>query len=270
MCDSRQAAFRTRALYCAVRGEDALFGRSSWWSEMGEVRPAAQRAGRSYRSPVTVPESSEPRRASEPRSLGRFVAIDGPNGAGKTVIARAVSAHMRLSGLLVHETREPSNHAIGRLIRETEGLVSPLAFATLIAADRYEHLSVEIRPALRDGKVVVCDRYLASSLALQSLDGVAIDQIGALNQWVPHPDVHVLLKAPADVLERRLCERPGRSQFEARFSRHQEVEAFRHAATILKSSGATVLELDTLTWSIDECVKAIVDAVGIRPLGTSG
>lgn len=78
-----------------------------------------------------------------------------------------------------------------------------LTLACLVAADRYQHLGHEIRPALAAGSIVVCDRYVASSLVLQRLDGVAPDFLWQLNAQADKPDLTVILLGdPACVRER--------------------------------------------------------------------
>ncbi|MEU6071861.1 hypothetical protein ABZ864_47440 [Streptomyces sp. NPDC047082] len=54
-----------------------------------------------------------------------------------------------------------------------------MAMACLVAADRYHHLAQEIRPALQRGNVVLCDRYIASSLVLQVIDGLPVTRCGS-------------------------------------------------------------------------------------------
>jgi dTMP kinase len=84
-----------------------------------------------------------------------------------------------------------------------------MALACLCAADRHHQLEVEIKPALRQGKVVVCDRYVASSLVLQGLDGLSSDTVWQLNHGVYCPDLTVILNADPQVLDSRLRGRGG-------------------------------------------------------------
>ena len=87
-----------------------------------------------------------------------------------------------------------------------------MALACLCAADRHHQLEVEIKPALRQGKVVVCDRYVASSLVLQGLDGLSSDTVWQLNHGVYCPDLTVILNADPQVLDSRLRGRGGHSR----------------------------------------------------------
>ncbi|WP_282795046.1 dTMP kinase [Streptomyces sp. CC224B] len=100
---------------------------------------------------------------------GMFVTIDGPGGVGKSTVAAAVVELLRAEGVPVHATREPSDSEIGRIARDGTDRYRGMSMACLIAADRYQHVEHEVRPALARGALVVCDRYVASSLVLQSL-----------------------------------------------------------------------------------------------------
>ncbi|MEV0325444.1 dTMP kinase [Micromonospora echinospora] len=124
---------------------------------------------------------------------GRFVVVDGPSGVGKsTAIARLVKL-LRGEGLQVHPTKEPTHTTLGRTARYGTDEYRGLTLACLVAADRYYHLETEVRPAISAGKLVLCDRYLATSLVLQRLDGVDIDFIWALNRYAERPDLTLIL-----------------------------------------------------------------------------
>jgi dTMP kinase len=138
---------------------------------------------------------------------GLFVTVDGPNGSGKTSLIDAVSAQL-VGRAAVHCTRQPSPTPLGRLIREIERDTRGRAFACLIAGDRHQQLQSEILPQLAAGRVVLCDRYIESSLVLQRLDGVAKDDILALNRGILRPDVRIRLLAEPEILKQRLAARP--------------------------------------------------------------
>jgi exodeoxyribonuclease-3 len=108
-----------------------------------------------------------------PRLAGTLITLDGSGGVGKSTAARRVVESLATAGLPVHPTTQPSRAPLGELAHYSTDTYRGMALACLCAADRHHHqLDVEIIPALREGKVVVCDRYLASSLVLQGLDGV--------------------------------------------------------------------------------------------------
>lgn len=103
----------------------------------------------------------------------RFVTFEGPEGAGKSTVARLVVRELELAGLAVSFTREPGGTELGRRLRETllasssSIHVDTRAELLMFLADRAQHVAQVIRPALESGQMVVCDRYVHSTLAYQ-------------------------------------------------------------------------------------------------------
>jgi len=154
---------------------------------------------------------------------GRFITFEGGEGAGKsTQVARLVD---RLSGLGldVVRTREPGGSAGAEEIRNIAlngdaNRWSPLTETMLMFAARSDHLEKTIRPALAEGRWVVCDRFADSSRAYQGAGGGApADFIEALDAAIvgeTQPDLTLIFDLPVDVgLERAF----GRGLFETRF-----------------------------------------------------
>jgi dTMP kinase len=99
-----------------------------------------------------------------------FITFEGLDGSGKTTQARLLAARLEADGDDVVLTREPGGTELGETIRDLvlhAGDVSPWAEAALFAAARAQHVAEVIRPALERGAVVVCDRYIDSSVAYQ-------------------------------------------------------------------------------------------------------
>jgi dTMP kinase len=193
---------------------------------------------------------------------GLFVTIDGPGGVGKSTVTAAVAELLRAEGTAVCQTREPSESPLGQLARQGTEEHRGMSMACLIAADRYAHLEQEIRPALARGDTVVCDRYVASSLVLQVLDGVGRDVVWELNRHADMPDLAVILNARADVIEKRLTSRGAHSRYEREpGGSERECAAFREAARFLMAAGLRVLQLDASTAGPDEVARAIVAAI---------
>jgi len=136
---------------------------------------------------------------------GVFIALEGGEGAGKTTQARLLAIWLRDQGYDVITTREPGATKIGMRLRAVlldtahTGL-SPKAETLLYAADRAEHVSSVIVPALERGAVVVTDRYVDSSLAYQGAGRrQPTAEVARLNQWATGglaPDLTVLLDMP--------------------------------------------------------------------------
>lgn len=141
-----------------------------------------------------------------------FVTFEGLDGSGKTTQLRLVAERLRHDGREVLETREPGGTALGERIRElvlhAGGEVAPWAEAALFAASRAQHVAEVIRPALEQGQVVLCDRYVDSSLAYQGIArGLGLERVLALNLTAVDgllPDKTVLLLVDAPTAAGRL------------------------------------------------------------------
>lgn len=118
---------------------------------------------------------------------GLFIAVEGVDATATAECAARISAMVRERGLVVTETAEPTESATGRRVAEVLAdptRVEPETAALLSAADRAEHVATVIVPALERGEVVVCDRFVASSLALHGATlGAEIERIRAVNTW---------------------------------------------------------------------------------------
>jgi dTMP kinase len=130
---------------------------------------------------------------------GLFVAFEGGEGVGKSTQIALAAGWLRGLGHGVVETREPGGTSLGRelrrLVLDPAGQITPRAEALLYAADRAQHVDTVIRPALEEGKVVLTDRYVDSTLAYQGA-GRGLDDTRTLTAWATGgllPDLTVLL-----------------------------------------------------------------------------
>ena len=142
---------------------------------------------------------------SPPRGL--FIAFEGGEGAGKTTQARLIAIWLREQGFEVVTTHEPGATKVGMRLRAllldtAHAGMSPHAEALMYAADRAEHVSSVIEPALERGAVVITDRYIDSSLAYQGTGrGLRGADIARLNSWATGgrtPDLTILLDMPPE------------------------------------------------------------------------
>lgn len=129
---------------------------------------------------------------------GLFVVFEGGEGSGKSTQAERLANALSDAEIPHVLTREPGDTELGRelrkiLLADDREPMSKKAEALLFTADRAEHVEKVILPALREGKVVVCDRYIASTIAHQSYgNGLDIETIRTLSDWASdglYPDI---------------------------------------------------------------------------------
>jgi dTMP kinase len=141
------------------------------------------------------------------RVRGKFISVEGLDGCGKSTQVRLLARWLRRMGHEVVVTEEPTDGPIGRIIRMVVagGFKVPVAAeALLFAADRLHHVERVIAPAVSSGKVVISDRYIASSLAYQSARGLPLRWVMKINEMAPEPDLMILIDVPAEVTARRI------------------------------------------------------------------
>ena len=158
-------------------------------------------------------------------SPGRFITLEGGEGAGKSTQIQVVKDYLEARGIDVIVTREPGGTPVGQEIRNLlvsgdKDKWSPLSETLLILADRAAHLERVIRPALADGKYVVCDRFFDSTRAYQGIaGGLGLEVIHNLQQPVlgtTLPDVTLLLDIDPEKGLSRAQERGGDLRFESK------------------------------------------------------
>lgn len=170
--------------------------------------------------------------------MSALIAVEGPNGVGKsTVIGLTGEILTQEHGIHVHLTKEPSVTLLGAAIRELEPSLPPEALALACAADRHDHVTREIEPALSEGKLVISDRYLPSSLVLQRLDGLDLDYIWSLNEDVRPPDLTVYLEDDPSTVDERVASRTGTSRFEKPRAAARELALYSEARAFLADRG---------------------------------
>ncbi|MBS7646805.1 MAG: dTMP kinase [Candidatus Bathyarchaeia archaeon] len=139
---------------------------------------------------------------------GFFICIEGLDGCGKTTQTKILVKRLRRIGYDAVYTAEPSRGKIGNFIKRYclhgEKRMSSIVEALLFAADRYEHVENEIVPALKNGKIVVSDRYVYSSLAYQGAAGLSLDWIRKINQHVVVPNLAIYIDVEPETVVRRL------------------------------------------------------------------
>ncbi|PPA68509.1 dTMP kinase [Jeotgalibacillus proteolyticus] len=122
-------------------------------------------------------------------TTGKFITVEGPEGAGKTTVIKQLEKALIKRGYDVLLTREPGGIDIAEKIREIilnpeHTAMDSRTEALLYAAARRQHLVEKVLPALKQGKIVLCDRFIDSSLAYQGhARGLGIDEVWSINQF---------------------------------------------------------------------------------------
>jgi len=137
-----------------------------------------------------------------------FICIEGIDASGKTTQARRLVRNLRRKGFDAVYTTEPSSGKVGRLIRrhvlDRKRRIPIAVEALLFAADRAEHVETEIKPALEKRKVVVCDRYVYSTLAYQGAAGLDLKWVEQINRFALVPDLALFLDVHPEIVLKRL------------------------------------------------------------------
>ncbi len=159
-----------------------------------------------------------------PPTKGLFIAFEGVEGAGKGTQIRLAKEWMESQDIDVLVTREPGGTEVGERVRgllldHDTGHIEARTEALLFAASRAQHVATVIRPALADGKVVLCDRYIDSSVAYQGwARGLGEQDVLTLNVWATQglfPDLVILLHLEPEAGLLRSLEEPDRIEMES-------------------------------------------------------
>ncbi len=148
---------------------------------------------------------------------GKFITLEGGEGAGKSTQARLLASWLHDKDIATVETREPGGtagaDAIRALLLDDDTPLTATAEAHLFAAARADHVERLIRPALADGKWVICDRFIDSTLAYQGAGGdLGVDTVRQINATAvgdTWPDLTLLLRMDGNAGTMRAIARDG-------------------------------------------------------------
>lgn len=201
-----------------------------------------------------------------------FVTFEGPEGAGKTTQMTRLAATLVARGFDVVVTREPGGTAIGEAIRSV--LLTPDHSAMLAATEallhtaaRSQHVAEVIEPALAVGKIVLCDRFVDSTLAYQGAGrGLDTAELLRLQQFALRgvwPDLTLLLDVPVEMgLARRLASGEPLNRLDAdEQSFHERVRQGFLTAAAADPGRWRVIDASAPT---DVVAEAVFDAVAGR------
>ena len=205
--------------------------------------------------------------------MSLFVSFEGGEGCGKSTILKRLSGRLESEGYPILLTREPGGTPIAEQIRgiildKANTDMDPRTEALLYAASRRQHLVEKIWPALKQGKIVLCDRFLDSSLAYQgAARGLGIDEVLNMNYFATEktfPDLTLLFDLKPEIGLERIAENANREVNRLdleKLSFHAKVrEAFHELARRFPSRYSII----DASQPIEEVEKAAYEAIKER------
>jgi dTMP kinase len=155
-----------------------------------------------------------------------FITFEGADGSGKSTAITFAKDYLMSLGYKVHATRNPGGTELGIRLREIllnyDGEVEPLAEMLMFLADRAQHVSKEIKPLLEQGYIVLCDRYIDSTVAYQGYGrDLSIQQIETMNSIATQnlkPDLTLLFNISTEIAMQRIDSTRTKDRLESEMS----------------------------------------------------
>lgn len=151
--------------------------------------------------------------------MSLFITFEGGEGCGKSTVLAKINTLLQAEGHQTLVSREPGGTEISEQIRnvildKNNTAMDPRTEALLYAASRRQHLVEKIWPALKEGKIVLCDRYLDSSLAYQGgARSLGMEEIAKVNEYATEgtfPDLTLFFDLDPEIGLKRIAENSGR------------------------------------------------------------
>lgn len=197
---------------------------------------------------------------------GKLIVLEGIDGSGKGTQLDLLAEKLKASGHQVVLTREPSDSSIGQLIRQALSDASQFDEATmalLFAADRLEHIK-EIKAHLAKGAVVLCDRYVLSSLAYNS-QTLTLEWVLSLNAEADkrlHPDLTLYFDLDAQTAMARIGARGNdRERYETQRQLYQVRDMYRMLAEVRHADNVVTIDASQPPEAIAETVWQAVENI---------
>ena len=202
-----------------------------------------------------------------------FITLEGPEGSGKTTAVKAAVAKLQELGYQVVQTREPGGTPISEQIRnvildKANTTMDARTEALLYAASRRQHLVEKVWPAIKEGKIVICDRYLDSSLAYQGgARGLGVDNILNVNLFATentYPDLTLLFDIKPELGLERIAKNAEREVNRLDLEKIEFHNKVRQTFLDLSKRYPDRYVVIDASKSIEEVQKATMDAILAR------
>ena len=203
---------------------------------------------------------------------GFFITLEGPDGSGKTTVAKYLCEKLTNDGYEVVHTREPGGIDIAEQIRNVildpkNTAMDEKTEALLYAASRRQHLVEKVLPAVKDGKIVICERFVDSSLAYQGFGRqLGFDDVLGINMFAidnTFPDLTIYL----DVDEKTGLDRLKNRTFKDRLDQesidfhHRVNEGYQEVIKRFKDRIKLVDASKTLEEVVNETYRIVIDSI---------
>lgn len=200
-----------------------------------------------------------------PLDSGLLVVIEGIDGTGKSTLARQLAEKLEQSGENVVLSREPTQGPYGQRLRDSAntGRLAPAEELELFVADRREHVERLILPSLKEGKLMILDRYYFSTAAYQGARGMDWRRIIEENeQFAPSPDLLIFLDLSVEESLKRIG---GRGGLADSFEQVGTLERVRHIYHTLLAQRSGTVWLDAREPAdviLDRAIREVVQVRG--------
>lgn len=203
---------------------------------------------------------------------GYFITLEGPDGSGKTTVADAVVEKLKKQGIEVVHTREPGGIDIAEQIRNVildpkNTAMDAKTEALLYAASRRQHLVEKVFPAVKAGKIVICERFVDSSLAYQGYArSIGIDEVLSINLFAidnTFPDLTIYLDVDEQTGLNRLSNRSFKDRLdqESIEFHHRVNEGYKEVLKRYKDRISVVDASQELDKVVDDTYQLIINLI---------
>lgn len=203
---------------------------------------------------------------------GSFIVFEGPDGSGKTTVCDIVCQKLKDKGFDIVHTREPGGIDIAEQIRAVildpkNTAMDSRTEALLYAASRRQHLVEKVIPAINDGKIVICERFVYSSLAYQGkARGIGYEGVKAINDFAIEgckPDITIYLDVDEKTGQSRINGRGNKDRLDAESINfhHLVNEGYKEIISLFKDNVKIVDATKDIDTVVDNSLAIILDYI---------